>query len=927
MRSDLPIGHVALLLTDIEGSTRLLHRLGAEGYGRAQAEHRDLLRAAFRDHGGVEVDTQGDAFFYVFPTAASGLEGAVAGTRALARHPWSHGDSVRVRMGVHCGEPQRTDEGYVGMAVNTAARVSAIGHGGQILVSEAAVGEIDDAAARAGVTLRDLGAHRLKDLDAPQRLFQVVIPELPADFPPLRSAEMRPNNLPNSMTPFIGRTELLAEVSNMILDPRGRAVTLLGPGGTGKSRLAVQAGREVLHSIDDGVFFVGLASVRDAALVLPTVAGVLGVKEEPGRRLEDTLADHLAPKQILLVLDNFEQVEAAARDVAGLLAACPGLKVLATSRHPLRVKGERRVPVPPMALPGPDEPLPALEVVAQYEAVRLFAETATESCWDFDLTEDNVADVVEICRRVDALPLAIELATAKLATMSVPELLEALQDRLEVLDEGAVDLLDHQQTLRDLIAWSYDLLTEPEQRLWSRLAVFSGGASLAAVQAICDPGGEYRFPRDVDNLVMKSLVNLEFEAGGSGAGRDKRAVLLETLRDYALERLLHSDQADGFRQRHAAWYVADAEKAAVSLRSSAASRWLSRLDRDQGNFRAAMEYGFHGHGSAEDAARIAGALWFYWYERGMFQEGRQWLALAVAGTASPAAKARALLGLANLERTQGQHEAARDHCRQALDAFRSDGDDQGVADAQSQLGAVLQHLNDTEGAEATLADAASRLRLLVDASSDGASDVTSARSYVRGRLAFTLVLLGALKQLRGDLAGAENDYTESLALARDLGDHNYIATALVNLGEVKQLRGDGTASASLFRESLSLYHELGVRHAVAYCLEMLAGLSIGTASPGLSIGTASFERAAILLGAADRLREILTAPVESFNRERYDGDLQRAREGAGNAVFDAAWERGRAMPLAGAVAFALSAVEAEPDLSGSAGATERASLA
>ncbi|MEZ5557474.1 MAG: tetratricopeptide repeat protein [Pseudomonadales bacterium] len=879
MRDDLLTGHVSLLLTDIEGSTRLLHRLGAEGYARAQAEHRTVLRAAFAAHGGVEVDTQGDAFFYVFPSARQCVGGAVAATRGLAGFAWSHGDPVKVRMGMHSGEPQPTDEGYVGIVVNMAARISAIGHGGQILLSAASAAELGDSLAASGITLRDMGEHRLKDLDQPQRLYQIVIPELPADFPPLRSAAQKPNNLPVPLTPFIGRAQLVAQVRDLLLQPGTRAVTLLGPGGTGKTRLSIRVGNELLHNLDDGAFFVGLAPVRDPGLVLSQIGGALSVKERAGQTLLDTLCETLAPKQLLLILDNFEQVQGAARDVAALLARCPGLKLLVTSRQPLRISGERGFPVPPLALPDPGAPLPPLAEVGSFEAVRLFVERAQAARWDFELTDANAAEVVEICRKVDGLPLAIELATARLYAMSTTELLKALDQRLNVLTDGAVDLLDHQQTLRDLVAWSYDLLDEDAQRLWRRLAIFAGGAAVTAADAVCNAEGTFRIPGDIDDLAAKSLLNLEFVRGASLPGAEDegprhRIALLETLREYAAEMLDASGERDALAERHLDWFRGLVEHAAGALRGPRLDEWLRRFDQEQANLRSAMGFGFAHPGQADAAARIVGVLYFYFYQRGQLSEGRQWLerAIACGEELAPEVRARALFGLANLERSQGRAEAALEHCEAALALFRSCDDAEGIADTLSQLGAILQHLGQFDRAETVLAEAVERLRAIDN----------------QGRLAFALVLLGALRQMRDDLRGAADAYEESLRLSRQVGDKNYIATALLNLGEVQVLRGDGEAAALNLRESLLLYRELGVRNAIAYVLEMLAGID---AAAGRC------AEAAVLFGAADRLRELLGAPVESFNQGRYQSDLSRAREGMSDADFAAAWEQGRTMEL------------------------------
>ncbi len=875
MRDDLPAGHVALLMTDIEGSTRLLHKLGAEGYARAQAEHRDVLREAFTAHGGVEVDTQGDAFFYAFPDTPGCARGAVAGTRALAGFPFTHGEPIRVRMGMHAGEPQPTEEGYVGLVVNLAARVSAIGHGGQILLSAAAAAQAESALAEDGVMLRDLGEHRLKDIESLEHLHQIVIPELPSDFPPPRSAETRPSNLPVPLTPFIGRAKEVAEVRDLLSNPQTRAVTLLGPGGTGKSRLSLRVAEEIIHTMPDGAFFVGLAAIREPDLVLPAIASALAVKEDPGRPLLDSLKDHLADRSLLLVMDNFEQVSQAARDVGQLQAASPGLRILTSSRQPLRLSGERVYPVPPMGLPPTDAPLDNLPAIAEFEAVRLFVERAQGARWDFELTGDNVADVVEICRKLDALPLAIELATARLYSMTTRDLLKALKNRMAVLTGGSADLLDHQQTLKDLVAWSYDLLDEREQVLWRRLAVFEGGAPLPAVASVCDPDEEYLFPLDLDSLVNKSLLSLSFDGSGlededNDLPVSQRINMLQTLRDYAQTQLKQSGERAELQERHARWFGAHADRAVPNLRGAEATGWLRRLDADQANFRNAMDWGLTNDPSL--AANTAGALWFHWYQRGQFSEGRGWLQKTIATDAPAAARARSLLGLANLERIQNNAEDARLHCEEALAAFEAAEDEEGIADALSQLGSIHQYLGDFDEAETRVTAAVVKLRELGS----------------RGRLSFSLVVLGALKQRRDELDDALAHYQEGLALGRELADANYIATGLVNVGEVLAIQGALDEAAANVRESLELFNALGVRNAIAYCLEMLADIELKRER---------YVDAAQLFGAADRLREVLNAPIESFNQMRHTEDLARARTGAGEEAFEAAFAAGRNMRL------------------------------
>ncbi len=886
MRTDLPAGTLTLILTDIEGSTRLLNRLGAEGYAQAQADHRTLLRKAFADHGGVEVDTQGDAFFYVFPTVIGGLRGAVAAQRALAHFEWPPGATVKVRMGMHTGEPQRTEEGYVGMTVNTTARISSAGHGGQVLMSEHTADLLEKELAGDEITLRDLGEFRLKDLDEPQRIHQIVIPELPSDFPAPRSVETRPNNLPVPLTPFVGRARLVVQVRDLVLEPSVRAVTLLGPGGTGKSRLALRVASELLPKMGDGAWFVGLAAVHDPELVTSQIAASLGLKEEGGKPLIDTICEYLLERELLLVIDNFEQVQAAARTVADIMRRCPRVKMLVTSRQPLRISGERGVRVPPLALPEPGQ-LPPLPKIAEFEAVRLFVDRAQSAQFDFELTEGNAATVVEICRRVDALPLAIELATARLYEMDVAQLLAALDKRMAVLTEGAVDLLDHQRTLKDLVAWSYDLLEPDEQRLWRRLAVFSGGCFLDAAEAVCDTDDEYELEQDAPALAMKSLLSVEFVGGTSadqvtgGMKSEQRISMLETLREYAVEKLAESGDATLLQGRHAEWFTGVAEAAETELRGPRVDAIARRLDADLANFRIALKRSLDQAAHVDLALRTGAALWFYFYQRGFLSEARNWLESALDAKASvdPAIKARALLALANLERHLQAAAKARSHAEEALTVYRELGDKGGIATALGQLGMVAQYVDDFDAAAAYLEEAVPLLRELDNLE----------------RLTVTLVALGGLRQLQGDLVAAEAHLADSLHIARDLNDPHHIATALVNLGEVEQLKGETQAAAQHLRESLVVYHDLGLKNCIAYCLEMLAAIDNTEGRPG---------EAAQLFGAADRLREEIGVPVESFNRARYDQDLGAVRQALGTD-FESHWNSGRVLDTARAVGIAM----------------------
>ncbi|MDH3640517.1 MAG: tetratricopeptide repeat protein [Gammaproteobacteria bacterium] len=895
MRNDLPSGTVTLLLTDIEGSTRLLHGLGAEGYALAQAEHREVLRAAFRANNGVEVDTQGDAFFYAFPSTLDALRGTVTAQRGLERFDWSHGAAVKVRMGMHTGEPQRTDEGYVGVPVNTAARIAAIGHGGQVLMSSHTADLLSEALGDDEITLRDLGEHRLKDLASLQRLYQVVIPELDSDFAPLRTQQTRSNNLPMPPTPFVGRATEVAAVRDRLMEQSVRVLTLTGPGGMGKSRLALRVASELLFSFEDGAFFVSLAPVRHPRLVIPAIARALDIREGGGKTLLETLEDEMRDKHLLLVLDNFEHVRAAARDLANLMGQCPALKVLITSREALRLSGEREFAVPPLELPPPGARLQP-EALTQFAAVRLFLDRAEVAREGFQLTTENAATVVDICRRLDGLPLALELAAARLHTMQAPELLEALAQRLSVLTDGAVDLPERQQTLRDAIAWSYELLAPEEQNLCRRLSVFVGGCDPEVAGTVCDPDSAEDVVALLDSLAAKSLLGLSFHTAQTGTdsvlprveGEAPRYGMLETIREYAREQLEDAGEWPALRARHRDWCLRLSEEAEPHLRDAESGQWLETLERDHDNLRAALGRCFEsGSSDADQGLKMATSLMNFWYEHGYISEMRDWLerGLDVAKSAPEVTRARAFYGVAGMARQQGRLEEAEIFCEDALDLYRQAGDRQGEARALGELGAILAGQGHNDRSVASLEQALAILREIDDPE----------------RLSFTLATLGALQQIQGGVEDAAASYGEALDIARQRGDNHLAATALVNLGELAQLKGNNSEARTYYEESLAIYDELQTDIAIAYCLEVLAGMDAAEGEP---------RTAARLFGAAEHLREEIGRPVESFNKERYDHDLATARAALDDAGFDEARREGRDMSRAEAVALALRQPEA-----------------
>jgi len=531
----LPTGTVTLLFTDIEGSTQLLQRLG-DRYTSALEESRRLLRAAFRQWNGYEVDTQGDAFFVAFARGTDALSAAVTAQHALAAHPWLEGGAVRVRMGLHTGEPSLASEGYVGMDVHHAARIMNAGHGGQVLLSQVTRDLVEQHLPE-GVSIRDMGKHRLKDLQRPTHLYQLVIEGLPADFPPLKALDAYPNNLPVQATPLIGREKEMAAIEQLLRRADVRLVSLTGPGGTGKTRLALQVAADMSDLFPEGIYFVDLAPLSDPTQVIPVIAQALGLRERENLSLLDYLKEELRQKRTLLLLDDFEQVIDAAARVADLLAAGPQIKIFVTSRAVLHLRAEREFAVPPLSLPDLKE-LTNLSALLQNEAVALFIQRTQATKPDFQLTESNAPVVVEIVARLDGLPLAIELAAARMKLLSPEALFARLSQRLQILTSGARDVAVLQQTLRNTIEWSYNLLNPQEQRLFRRLAIFAGGCTPESTEAVCAlPGDEEGTILDgLTSLLDKSLLQQREQ------GAEPRFTMFETIHEYALEVLAASGE-------------------------------------------------------------------------------------------------------------------------------------------------------------------------------------------------------------------------------------------------------------------------------------------------------------------------------------------------------------------------------------------------
>jgi predicted ATPase/class 3 adenylate cyclase len=686
----LPSGTLTFLFTDIEGSTKLVQELGPAAYGEVLERHRDLLRAAWAANDGIEVGTEGDSFFVVFASAPAAVAAAVAAQRALAVAQFPHGAGpIRVRMGLHTGLGVVSAGTYVGADVNRAARVAAAANGGQVVLSSATV-PLLEGSLPAGVRARDAGEHRLKDL-RPERLAILEIEGLTDDPRPIRSLDNRPNNLPTQVTSFVGREDELADTTAKLAE--ARLLTLTGPGGTGKTRLSLQLAAAVAEAFPDGVYFVALEPIREPALVGPTIASVLGLVEESGVPIGERLAKWIANRRILLVLDNFEQVIDAAALVGELLRATTQLKLIVSSRSPLRVSGEQEYPVP--GLPTPPDPgaIGALDraqlsdmagqagpdELDRYESVRLFVARARAVKPAFGVTDDNAAAVAGIVVRLQGMPLAIELAAARIKLLPPEAILERLGDQLATLGGGARDLPERQQTLRGAIAWSYDLLDEPARRLLRRLSVFAGGCSLEMAEAVCGPTTELGLDvlDGIEALVDQSLLRAEDVAGGA------RFRMLETIRAYSAEQLTASGEADTICERHARAFLVLAEEAAAELPGGQQRTWLDRLDVEHDNLRAALDWATE-RPEPEVAIRLGFALWRFWQKRGYLVEGRRRLERIAAAPWSKddtARRARLLEAMGGIAWWQADLPAMSRFYGEALELWRSTGNRGEIANA------------------------------------------------------------------------------------------------------------------------------------------------------------------------------------------------------------------------------------------------------
>ena len=892
----LPTGTVTFLFTDIEGSTRIGDALGAEAYSRLLERHRTLLREAFAAHGGIEVGTEGDSFFVVFDHPTSALSAAADAQQSLAAEAWPEDAAIRVRIGAHTGEGVLIDGTYVGPDVNRAARIAGAGHGGQVLVSATTSTLARDLPA--GLSLQTLGEHRLRDL-RPETLCQLEIEGLRTSFPPIRSLDARPNNLPNQLTTFIGREQELADAADLLAG--ARLLTLTGPGGTGKTRLALQLAATVGEGYPDGTFFVALEPVRDPALVVPRILSAIGLVESGSRSLMDTLVDWLEPRRVLLVLDNFEQVIDAAPIVADLLRAATTLCVIVTSRAPLHVSGEQEYAVPGLPTPPDPSQLSGFErarlgsadlildptILETYEAVRLFISRAIAVRPDFRVTNENAPAVAAICARLHGMPLAIELAAARIKILAPEAILARLEHQLSLLASGARDLPPRQQTLRGAIAWSYDILDDGLRRLLDRLSVFVGGCEFETAEAICGPADELGL--DVLDGLMAladhSLIRANDTLGTT------RFELLDTIREYAGEQLEARGEGAEIRVRHGAAFLALAEEAAPHLAGDDQRGWLDRLEREHDNIRAALDHAV-ASGDGARAVPLAFAMWRFWQKRGHLPEARRRLDL-IAGQPwareDPVRWARLMEALGGIAWWQADLAAMGGFYQEALRVWRELGDKREIANALYNAsfawvvgepgsgpavdpdGVGLQHMEEARALFAEVGDE-------------------------RG-VANTLWAIGNYHYFRAEGDHGTDNFRQALEILRRVGDRTMEAWSLHMLGSALLRLGNVEEAREACRHALQHFHEAGDAAGMTLLLDDLSAIAVADGD---------LPRGARIRGAARSLSTQTGTGLAGWIEDHYElGVRPSAREVMSREELERYSMEGARWSLDEAVAYAL----------------------
>ncbi|MDQ6825059.1 MAG: tetratricopeptide repeat protein [Candidatus Eremiobacteraeota bacterium] len=907
----MPTGTVTFLFTDIEGSTQRweTHR---EAMPAAVKRHDELLRGSIETNGGYVFKTVGDAFCAVFDSVAGAASAALDIQRALSGEDFTSVGGLRARVAMHTGNCEERNGDYFGPAVNRVARLLSVGHGGQILLSDATA-----ALAKADLpprsSMRDLGSHRLKDLSNPEHVHQLIAPDIAADFPPLRSLEAIPNNLPIQVTSFRGREADMQEISEAL--DTTRLVTLFGAGGVGKTRLALQVAAELLDRFPDGVWYLELAPITDPEFVPTVIAGLLNAPEAHDRSVTETLLNFLKRKRMLLILDNCEHmVEAVSTLVAAILHSCPDVRILATSRQAFNIAGEDVIRVASLAAPDPTSQVSA-DTAMEFGAVALFVDRATSVNRTFRLSDDMASTVADICRRLDGIPMAIELAAARVKVLSIPHLAQRLSERFRILSSGDRTVLKRQQTMRALIDWSYDLLTETEKLLFRRLSVFAGGFSLDAASDVCS-GGNIDAADILDlisSLVDKSLIVAET------GGDVERYRLLESTREYAIEKLTESGERDQFLRSHAHYFLTQAREADESWPTTPRAAWLSKVRSELDNFRAALDWTLIKKKDGAAGAALAGSLGFLWYDGGLEAEGRRWIqtATALSFELPDDVTARLCLALAALCAGKESYEAAT----RAVKLYDQIGDRKRAALARTQVGFALFQLGRANEAFEPALQAVSILRL------EGGPRVVSAG----------LTILGLVQWIQGEVEAGRRSYSEAIALAKGNGDDRRVAIILQNLAELECTTGNVARAIEYANEAQAIYerdHDEGgqanvgsnlgayliflerfseardtLRRAVRYLHETELPYNVVICTQSLALVAATnnaHTRAARLLGFADAQYQKLEIQREPTEAMIYDRLMKLLRTQLNDTEIAALRAEGAALTEDQAVAEALT---------------------
>jgi predicted ATPase/class 3 adenylate cyclase len=906
-------GVVTFLFTDIEGSTKRWEQ-DPERMSGALARHDGLLRSIVEANRGTVLKMVGDGACAAFADPEDALLGAVQIQQALANPESTNGIALRVRCGLHLGVAELRDNDYFGNTVNRAARIMGAAHGGQLLLSQAVADQVREGLP-APLSLRDLGSVRLRDLGNAERVYQVLHPQLRQDFPALRSLEATPNNLSSQLTSFVGREREVADIERLLASTR--LVTLVGPGGIGKTRLASHTAAHLLDDYPDGVWFVGLAAIGASELVPKEVAQALGVQEELSVALTQTLCTALQSRRLLLILDNCEHLlSACAALVDDLLRALPDIRIIVTSREPLCIAGEQTYLLHPLSLPDPGA---SLEAQARADAVQLFVERARLQQADFVLTGRYGSTVADVCIRLDGIPLALELAAAKVGTMSLARIAAGLSNRLSLLTGGNRTALPKQQTLRAMLDWSYDLLTVAEKAAFARIAVFAGGWTLDAAMAVIAGGGNARSDaRDhLGRLVRKSLVVFDDNAD--------RYRMLETIREYAGERLANSGEEAHFRESSRNYFLALSEQgAAVHVNGGKLDRWtdLLRLERD--NLRAALKWSLAEPAGGEAALRFCGALYPFWWRWGSAREGRDWCDAALGcapATGLSRARLGALLAAGIMHYTVGELATAQTLYGQALHLSRELGDPAfegrilaSLANAELSLGntgtarTLYERSIEIERAQGNLLREVVGLNglasLFLNDGNLAAAEAPLERALTlsqrlenREQEAYTISRLGGIAQYQRNHDLAQARHLQALAIARELGVRELESEQKRHLAEVAVARGELEPARALFAEALVLSREQDSWFAIRECLDAMVALA--TALQEYAVATQ-------LSGAAERLRETMRAPRFPIDQERHQANLAQCRAAMGGQAYAAGIAAGTALRPDEAVEAALA---------------------